>query len=47
MNVGRMAITGMLGFAVGAGLMLWPGNQKMKRAMQKRVDQIVRMSKMM
>ena len=47
MSIGKMAITGALGFAAGAGLMLWPGNQKLKKTLQKRMDQVVRMSKMM
>jgi hypothetical protein len=46
MNVTRMAITGVLGFAVGAGVMLMPGNQKLKRQVQRQVEQIRRISKM-
>jgi hypothetical protein len=46
MNVTRMAITGVIGFAVGAGVMLMPGNQKLKRQVQRQVEQIRRISKM-
>ncbi|NLV58141.1 MAG: hypothetical protein GXY67_05170 [Clostridiales bacterium] len=46
MNVTRMAITGVIGFAVGAGVMLMPGNQKLKRQVQRQVEQLRRISKM-
>lgn len=46
MNVTRMAVTGVIGFAVGAGMMLMPGNQKLKRQVQKQVDQLRKISRM-
>ncbi len=46
MNLMRMAVTGMVGFAVGAGMMMMPGNQKLKRQMQRQVDHVRKMSKM-
>ena len=46
MNVTRMAVTGVIGFAVGAGMMLMPGNQKLKRQVQRQVEQLRRISKM-
>lgn len=45
MNVLKTAAVGALGFAVGAGAMLMPGNQKLKRQAQKQIDKLVRMSK--
>lgn len=46
MSMMKMAMTGMVGFAVGAGLMLWPGNQKLKKQMKKQVDHIQKMTHM-
>ena len=45
MNALKTAAVGVLGFAVGAGAMLMPGNQKLKRQAQKQIDKLVRMSK--
>lgn len=45
MNMMKTMMVGALGFAVGAGAMLMPGNQKMKRQAQRSVDKIVRMAK--
>ena len=45
MNVLKTAAVGALGFAVGAGAMLMPGNQKLKRQAQKQIDKLVEMSK--
>ena len=45
MNMMKTMMVGALGFAIGAGTMLMPGNQKMKRQAQKSVDRIVRMAK--
>ena len=45
MNMLKTAAAGMLGFAVGAGAMLMPGNQKWKRQAQRQMDKIVRMAK--
>ncbi|MCI6378650.1 MAG: hypothetical protein MR842_12990 [Clostridiales bacterium] len=45
MNALKTAAVGALGFAVGAGAMLMPGNQKLKRQAQKQIDKLVRMSK--
>lgn len=46
MNMLKTAAVGVIGFAVGAGAMMMPGNQKLKRQAQKQVDRFVKMSKM-
>lgn len=46
MNIIKTAAVGAIGFAVGAGAMLMPGNQKLKKQAQKQMDKLVRMSKM-
>jgi hypothetical protein len=38
-------MVGALGFAMGAGAMLMPGNQKMKKQAQRSVDKLMRMAK--
>ena len=45
MNMLKTAAVGMLGFAVGAGAMLMPGNQKWKRQMQRQVDKVMKLAK--
>lgn len=45
MSVLKTAAVGMLGFAVGAGAMLMPGNQKWKRQMQRQVDKVMKLAK--
>ena len=45
MNMLKTAAAGMIGFAVGAGAMMMPGNQKWKRQAQRQMDKIVRMAK--
>lgn len=35
MSAWKAAVAGAVGFAVGAGAMLMPGNQKMKKQVQK------------
>ena len=45
MNMMKTMMVGALGFAVGAGAMLMPGNQKMKRQAQRSVDKIMRFAK--
>jgi len=45
MNMMKTTMVGALGFAMGAGAMLMPGNQKMKRQAQRSMDKIVRMAK--
>ena len=42
MNMLKTAAAGMIGFAVGAGAMMMPGNQKWKKQMQR---QVVKMAK--
>ena len=42
----KAAVAGAVGFAVGAGAMLMPGNQKMKKQVQKQVDKLSKMAKM-
>lgn len=46
MNMVRTAMAGVIGFAIGAGAMLAPGNQKMKKQAQKQVDRLMKLSKM-
>ena len=35
----------MIGFAVGAGAMIMPGNQKWKRQAQRQVERLMRLAK--
>lgn len=46
MNALKIAGASALGFAVGAGAMLLPGNQKMKKQVQKQVDKLVKMTRL-
>ena len=46
MSAWKAAVAGAVGFAVGAGAMLMPGNQKLKKQAQKQMDKLVRMAKM-
>ena len=46
MSAWKAAVAGAVGFAVGAGAMLRPGNQKMKKQVQKQVDKLSKMAKM-
>ncbi|MDD3335324.1 MAG: hypothetical protein PHI98_07380 [Eubacteriales bacterium] len=46
MSIVKTAMAGAIGFAIGAGAMLMPGNQKMKKQAQKQVDKLMKMSKM-
>lgn len=41
----KTAAAGMLGFAVGAGAMMMPGNQKWKRQAQRQIDRIMKIAK--
>jgi len=45
MSMLKTAAAGMLGFAVGAGAMLMPGNQKWKRQMQRQVDKVMKLAR--
>ena len=45
MNMMKTRMVGALGFAMGAGAMLMPGNQKMKKQAQRSVDKLMRMAK--
>ena len=45
LNMLKTAAAGMLGFAVGAGAMMMPGNQKWKRQAQRQMDRIMRIAK--
>ena len=45
MSMMKTAAAGMLGFAVGAGAMLLPGNQKWKKQMQRQVDKMVKLAR--
>ena len=46
MSVAKMAVTGMVGFAVGAGMMMMPGNQKLKRKIMTEADKLRKIAKM-
>ncbi len=45
MSMLKTAAAGVIGFAVGAGAMIMPGNQKWKRQAQRQVDRIMRLAK--
>jgi len=45
MNMMKTMMVGALGFAMGAGAMLMPGNQKMKKQAQRSVDKLMRMAR--
>lgn len=45
MSMLKTAAAGMIGFAVGAGTMMMPGNQKWKRQAQRQVDRMIRIAK--
>lgn len=46
MSMVKTAMIGMVGFALGAGAMMAPGGQKMKRQMQKQADKMAKMIRM-
>ena len=46
MSAWKAAVAGAVGFAVGAGAMLMPGNQKMKKQVQKQVDKLSKLANM-
>ncbi len=46
MSMTKTAMVGMLGFAIGAGTMLMPGSQRMKRQVQKQAGKIMKTVKM-
>lgn len=43
MSMMKTAAAGMLGFAIGAGAMLMPGNQKLKKQAQRQADRVMRL----
>ena len=45
MRMMKTMMVGALGFAMGAGMMLMPGNQRMKKQAQRNVDKLGRMAK--
>lgn len=45
MNMMKTMMVGALGFAMGAGTMLMPGNQKMKKQAQRGMEKLMRMAK--
>lgn len=45
MNVMKTMMAGALGFAMGAGAMLMPGNQKMKKQAQRSMEKLMRIAK--
>lgn len=46
MSMIKTAMVGVIGFAAGAGAMLMPGNQKMKKQVQKEMDKLIKIGKM-
>ena len=42
MNVGKIAVTGALGFAIGAGLMMMPNSNKWRKAVLREADNLRR-----
>ena len=46
MSMLKTAAAGAIGFAVGAGARLKPGNEQLKTQAQKQMDKLVRMAKM-
>ena len=45
MSMIKTAAAGMIGFAVGAGAMMMPGNQKWKRQAQRQMDKLMKIAK--
>ena len=45
MSIGKMAITGAIGFAIGAGAMMMPSNQKLRRKMIGKMDKMTKLAK--
>lgn len=45
MDLIKTTMAGAVGFMVGAGVMLMPGNQKMKRQLQKQADKLIKTAK--
>jgi len=45
MNTGRTAITGALGFALGAGLMMMPNGNKWRKAVLRGAENLRRAAK--
>lgn len=45
MNVMKTMMAGALGFAMGAGAMLMPGNQKIKKQAQRSMEKLMRIAK--
>lgn len=46
MNIVKATVAGAIGFAVGAGAMMMPGNQKMRKQAVRQWDKIAKKSKM-
>lgn len=42
MRAGKMAITGALGFAIGAGLMMMPNGNKWRKAVMREAENLRR-----
>ena len=42
MSLGKMAATGALGFAIGAGLMMMPGGNKWRKAVLREAENLRR-----
>ena len=45
MNVGKMAFTGALGFAIGAGLMMMPNSNKWRKTVLRQAEELRRAAK--
>ena len=46
MSMMKTAMAGVIGFAIGAGAMMMPGNQKLKKQAQKQMDKLTKIGKM-
>ena len=45
MRMGKMAITGVMGFALGAGLMMMPNGNKWRKAVLREAENLRRAAK--
>lgn len=46
MSMAKTAMAGMIGFVIGAGAMIAPGNEKIKRQMRRQADKVAKMMRM-
>ena len=45
MSLGKIAVSGALGFMLGAGVMMTPGSNKVRKAVWKEADMVRKMMK--